>query len=195
MEQHRGYIEEVVVAMDREAREQSHAYTNQSRVKPPVYQPGTLILVKNHIKMVVGAKPKLQRQFRGPYIVLRMTGAVTVEFRPIASMVEADTIHVDNTKPFLDQAGKTVVLSSYREIQQLDAGDDELSSGDDDQVKSSAYEVDQVMDHRLAGGSIEFLLRWKGYGPEDDTWTPESDMLCHNLVEEYFQRLGAIQDF
>ena len=91
---HRDFIEEVVVAMDQEARERSHAYANRSRREPPVYKPGTLILVKNHAKLMVGAKPKLQKQFRGPYIVLKMVSPVTVMFRPVASAAVADTIHV-----------------------------------------------------------------------------------------------------
>ena len=195
VDRHRDFIKEVVTAMDQEAREQSHAYANQSRRDKQLYKPGTLIWVKNHIKLVVGAKPKLQRQFRGPYIVLKMAGPVTVMFRPIASAATADTIHIDNTKPFLTTAGKNVVLSAYRETCEAGADEDEVNSEGDAEPESEAYEVEKVVDHRLAGGTIEFLLRWKGYDQQDDTWTPEADMSCHNLVEEYFQSLGATQHF
>ena len=181
--------------MDREAKEQSHAYANESRRDRAPYKPGTLIWVKNHIRLMVGSKPKLQRQFRGPYIVLKMVGPVTVMFRPIASAIAADTIHVDNTKPFLTTAGKSVVLSAYREVREAEAAEDEVLEDGEAEEESAAYEVDKVVDHRLVGGTIEFLLRWKGYGPEDDAWTAESDMSCHNLVEDYFQTLGATQQF
>ena len=99
---------------------------------------------------------------------------------------------LDNAKPLMSTAGKSVVLSSYREVLADTGQDDAVSDGDAD-TESAPFEVERVVDHRLAGGTIEFLLRWKGYGPEDDTWTPESEMSCHNLVEEYFHTLGAAQ--
>ena len=123
-----------------------------------------------------------------------MAGPVTVLFRPIASAAEADTIHVDNTKPFLTTAGKSVVLSVYREVRETEAAEDEVLE-DGEAEETAAYEVEKVVDHRLVGGTIEFLLRWKGYSQDDDTWTAESDMSCHNLVEDYFQTLGATQQF
>jgi hypothetical protein len=29
----------------------------------------------------------------------------------------------------------------------------------------------------FSGGSIEFLTRWQGYNPEDDTWEPAKNFL------------------
>jgi hypothetical protein len=38
------------------------------------------------------------------------------------------------------------------------------------------YEVDDVLDQRGSGRSVRYLVRWKGYGPEDDTWEPAENL-------------------
>ena len=195
VETHKAYIAEVINSMDQEARDKSHEYANQSRREPPKYKPGTLIWVKNHMKLITGSRPKLQRQFRGPYIVIKMVGAVTVMFKPIASTAEPDTIHVDNTKPFVTTAGKPVTLATYEDVIGVNPEDEDIVDEEAIVDDSATYIVEKVVDHRLKDGTIEFLLQWKGYGPTDNTWTKEADMSCHSLVEDYFQTLGAIPDF
>ena len=113
-EEHSEFIKEVVSKMDQEAREDSHEYTNLSRKAPPIYKPGTLILIKSFMKQMDGAKPKLQKKYRGPFVVLKMTSPVTVWFRPVAGQAEADSAHVDNTKAFVSTKGKEVVLTFHR---------------------------------------------------------------------------------
>jgi hypothetical protein len=48
------------------------------------------------------------------------------------------------------------------------------------------YEVDHIVDHRRMGDILEFLVRWKGYKPCDDTWEPESNFKnCPKILKEY----------
>jgi hypothetical protein len=53
------------------------------------------------------------------------------------------------------------------------------------------YEVDTVLSHRFKrGDKLEYLIRWKGYGHEHDTWEPEEN--CANsseLITEYWDRV------
>ncbi|GJP70685.1 hypothetical protein CLOP_g1597 [Closterium sp. NIES-67] len=39
------------------------------------------------------------------------------------------------------------------------------------------YEVESVLAHRCRrNGTVELLIRWKGYDPSEDSWVPETDM-------------------
>jgi hypothetical protein len=46
------------------------------------------------------------------------------------------------------------------------------------------YRVDTLLDRRLFRNHLEYLVRWQGYGPEDDTWRPAEDIEC-SLRQEY----------
>ena len=38
------------------------------------------------------------------------------------------------------------------------------------------YEIDHIVDSKLYRKQRRYLVRWKGYGPESDTWLPESEL-------------------
>ena len=50
------------------------------------------------------------------------------------------------------------------------------------------YEVDRVMDVRGEEGTAarEFLIRWKGYGPEDDTWEGRNNV-HPEMINDYLK--------
>jgi hypothetical protein len=37
-------------------------------------------------------------------------------------------------------------------------------------IKSTLYDIDKILGSRLRGGIKQYLLRWKGYGPDFDSW-------------------------
>jgi len=55
---------------------------------------------------------------------------------------------------------------------------------------SDAYEVDRIVDHRSwnAGSTVrvQYLVRWKGYGPEYDTWQTKTSLRhAREAVQDY----------
>ena len=52
------------------------------------------------------------------------------------------------------------------------------------------YEVESIRSHRYFGRNkkLQFLIRWKGYTPSDDTWEPADSVHAPDLVKEYKQR-------
>ncbi|XP_011496142.1 PREDICTED: uncharacterized protein LOC105360841 [Ceratosolen solmsi marchali] len=47
------------------------------------------------------------------------------------------------------------------------------------------YEVEKIVDQRTIKGRRQFLVRWKGYTVESDTWEQEKELNCDRLIEEF----------
>ncbi|XP_018619457.1 chromodomain Y-like protein 2 [Scleropages formosus] len=49
------------------------------------------------------------------------------------------------------------------------------------------YEVERIVDKRRnKKGKWEYLIRWKGYGPSEDTWEPEHHLLhCEEFIDQF----------
>lgn len=52
------------------------------------------------------------------------------------------------------------------------------------------YEVERVVDKRFhkETGRVEYLLKWKGYSSDENTWESEECLGCPELVKEYEKR-------
>ena len=47
---------------------------------------------------------------------------------------------------------------------------------DIDEEGEEAYEVEKILDSKYSRGRLEYLVKWKGYGPEHNSWEPESNL-------------------
>ena len=49
------------------------------------------------------------------------------------------------------------------------------------------YEVEQIIDKRmLANGTLEYQIKWLGYGETDNTWEPQSNLdSCIKMVHDF----------
>ncbi len=53
------------------------------------------------------------------------------------------------------------------------------------------YEIDRVLDHRGNPGAYEYLVQWKGYGADDNTWEPASNFHDNQCIQSYWRQLKA----
>lgn len=50
------------------------------------------------------------------------------------------------------------------------------------------FEAERIVQHKKEGEKILYLVRWRGYGSNDDTWEPEENLMCPSLLREYNQK-------
>ncbi|XP_003487128.1 chromobox protein homolog 5-like [Bombus vosnesenskii] len=64
---------------------------------------------------------------------------------------------------------------------------DEEKSGKDDQKE---FEVEKIIEvHFKKNKTREFLIRWKGFTSADDTWEPEENLNCPELITKFMQKV------
>lgn len=83
--------------------------------------------------------------------------------------------------------------TSKRRLSAADQADDdeevdELAEDDDEEDEEAAYEVEAVVGHRFSKkvGEQVFLVKWKGYPEEENTWEPEANFASRELIDAYW---------
>lgn len=51
---------------------------------------------------------------------------------------------------------------------------------------SEEFEVEAIVDCRKRHNQVQYLIKWKGYGPEDNSWEPKCNIHARRLIHAFF---------
>merc|ERR1712226_1156280 len=52
-------------------------------------------------------------------------------------------------------------------------------------AEEEEYVVEKILDKRITAGKIQYLIRWEGYGEEENTWEPKENLDCADLMKKF----------
>jgi len=166
-------IQEEAQAALRKAQEEMKKQADQHREEVKEYKVGDMVLLSTRDlkwQMIGKRTDKLMERFVGPYRVKGIVSSNAIKLDLPSSVRIHSIVNVSRIRRYRDQVkGQKVMPSPPVEIQ----GEME-------------YEVERILNKRKRYGKVEYLVWWKGYTVEEDTWEKEGNLgNAREAVEDY----------
>jgi len=157
----------------RKAQEDMTRYYNRRRSLAPVFKPGDRVYLDASDIRTTCPSPKLSHRRLGPFEIERQVGLLAYRLKlphrlrqlhPVFNVVKLSAAPDD---PILGR--KPQALPPPIAVD----GEPE-------------WEVEEVLDSRWHWRRFQFLIKWKGFSREHNSWEVASDIKAPDLVTEYY---------
>ena len=167
-------LEEAKSAL-RKAKDDMARYYNRRREPTPTFREGDKVFLDSSNISTTRPSRKLSHRFLGPFPVVRPVGKNAYRLRLPNSM---RLLH-----PVFNIVKLLPAPSDPIPRRRSDLPPDlEIIEGEPE------YEIEKVLDSRRFRGRLQFLVSWKGYGYEENSWTDERDVHAPELVQEFYRQ-------
>src|SRR3979490_492335 len=156
------------------AKDDMARYYNQRRIPAPEYHVGDRVFLGALDIRTMRPSRKLGHRYLGPYVIQSRVGKHSYKLQLPLSMSRLHPV--------------------FNVVKLIPAPEDpipgrrakpppppELVDGEEH------YVVEKVLDSRFMRGQLHFLVKWEGYGYEENTWVAEEDMAAPAKVREFYQ--------
>ncbi|XP_041437915.1 uncharacterized protein LOC121399951 [Xenopus laevis] len=146
------------------------AYADRGRRGDPKFKVGDLVWLSTVYLKLSCPSGKLGQRFLGPFPIIRQINSVAFQLKLPASWHIHPVFHTALLKPAstFRFPGRTappplpVVVDGQEE-----------------------FEVEEILDSRLRGKRLQYLVKWKGFGLEENSWEPVSNIHTSDLLEKF----------
>ena len=107
----------------------------------------------------------MQSRFMGPYRVAEVTAHGLYKLENRHGLILKKAFPLDQLKEIDPEFAEEIWKSELTQV----------------------FSVDAIIDHRSKanGKGLEYLVSWKGYDSDHDSWVDEVDILDHDLISIY----------
>ncbi|CAJ0968812.1 unnamed protein product [Ranitomeya imitator] len=150
------------------SQERAQRFANRRRCVGPRLRVGDLVWLSSHHVPMKVSSPKFKPRFIGPYKISEIINPVSFRLALPASFAIHNVFH----RSLLRRYVVPVVPSVDPPAPVLVEGELE-------------YEVEKILDSRFSRRRLQYLVKWKGYGQEDNSWVVASDVHATDLVRAF----------
>jgi len=162
----------------RKAQEDMTRYYNRRRSPAPVFKPGDWVYLDVSDIKTTCPSPKLSHRRLGPFEIEHQVGPSAYRLKlphglrqlhPVFNVVKLSATLEDPIPGRKPQAPPPPIIID---------GEPE-------------WEVEEVLDSRWHWRRFQFLIKWKGFSREHNSWEVASDVKAPDLVVEYYRKHPA----
>jgi len=177
MEQMKSATEEAKSAI-RKAQEDMTRYYNQKRTPAPVYKPGDQVYLDASDIKTTHPSLKLSHHRLGPFKIERQVGPLAYclkipygmrQLHPVFNVMKLSAAPEDPILGRKPQAPPPPIVID---------GEEE-------------WKVEEILDSRWYQRRFQFLVKWKGFSREHNSWETASDVKAPDLIVEYYRKHPA----
>ncbi|CAJ0929151.1 unnamed protein product, partial [Ranitomeya imitator] len=150
------------------SQEKAQRFANRRRCVGPRLHVGDLVwLSSRYIPMKVSS-PKFKPRFIGPYRISEVLNPVSFRLTLPASFSIHNVFHRSLLRRYM-----APVVPSIDPLAPVLVG------------WELEYIVEKILDSRVSRRKLQYLVKWKGYGQEDNSWVFASDVHAADLVRAF----------
>ena len=155
------------------ATEDMKRFADRNRNPAPKYTKGDKVLISTKNIKTMRPKAKWSDKWIGPYTIIKEaytnSDAYVLELPSTVKM--HNVFHTSLLIPYRDNSNPKRVQPPPPPVKI------------DGEVED---EVEAILDCKIRYGRLKYWVRWKGYGPKDDSWMDEDYMShCQDLVDSF----------
>ena len=149
-------------------------YYNQRRTPAPTFVAGEKVYLDASDISTTRPTKKFAHRYLGPFPIVRPVGSHAYRLKLPRSMSRIHPVfHIVKLMPVPPDpiVGRRVKPPPPPEI----IGGEER------------YEVEEVINSRFWRRKLQYLVKWKGYGHEENSWLSEGDIDAPELITEFYE--------